>query len=268
MVVGGGGVGKSALTIQMVQSHFVDEYDPTIEDSYRKQCVIDQVPALLDVLDTAGQEEYSAMREQYMRTGEGFLLVYSITSRSSFEEIVTFYKQILRVKDKDSFPVVLVGNKCDLESQRAVSVEEGQAMARQFNNCRFVETSAKQRVNVEDAFYELVRQVRIFNKDPGGGSSSFGRSSPTRTLTGKSLKSNTNPLSKNFLSSPTSSSNPSSPQDYQQMQLQKQSQNQNNQPFPSPQGSSHTTLNASDNEKTGHLSSPSKSDRSSCCVIC
>lgn len=164
-MVGGGGVGKSALTIQMVQSHFVDEYDPTIEDSYRKPCVIDHEPALLDVLDTAGQEEYSAMREQYMRTGEGFLLVYSITSRSSFEEVVSFYQQILRVKDKDSFPVVLVANKFDLDADRVVTVEEGRALAQQFNNCRFIETSAKQRINVEDAFYDLVRQVRIYNKE-------------------------------------------------------------------------------------------------------
>ncbi|CEI96969.1 Putative Ras-like protein 2 [Rhizopus microsporus] len=58
VMVGGGGVGKSALTIQFIQSHFVDEYDPTIEDSYRKQCIIDSETALLDVLDTAGQEEY------------------------------------------------------------------------------------------------------------------------------------------------------------------------------------------------------------------
>ena len=90
-------------------------------DSYRKQCVIDDEVALLDVLDTAGQEEYSAMREQYMRTGEGFLLVYSITNRQSFEEIMTFQQQILRVKDKDYFPIILVGNKCDLESERQVS---------------------------------------------------------------------------------------------------------------------------------------------------
>lgn len=90
-------------------------------DSYRKQCVIDDEVALLDVLDTAGQEEYSAMREQYMRTGEGFLLVYSITSRTSFDEIPTFQQQILRVKDKDYFPVIVVGNKCDLELERAVS---------------------------------------------------------------------------------------------------------------------------------------------------
>ena len=147
-------MGKSCLTIQLIQSHFVDEYDPTIEgtvppisipranreplprildfptntqflqsDSYRKQCVIDDEVALLDVLDTAGQEEYSAMREQYMRTGEGFLLVYSITSRQSFEEIVTFQQQILRVKDRDQFPIIVVGNKCDLDMERQVSIE-------------------------------------------------------------------------------------------------------------------------------------------------
>lgn len=79
----------------------------------------------MDVLDTAGQEEYSAMREQYMRTGEGFLLVYSITSRQSFEEIMTFQQQILRVKDKDYFPIIVVGNKCDLGKERAVTVEGG-----------------------------------------------------------------------------------------------------------------------------------------------
>ncbi|MBZ6431109.1 MAG: GTP-binding protein [Acinetobacter pittii] len=93
-------------------------------DSYRKQCVIDDEVALLDVLDTAGQEEYSAMREQYMRTGEGFLLIYSITSRQSFEEIMTFQQQILRVKDKDYFPIIVVANKCDLEKERVVS-EQG-----------------------------------------------------------------------------------------------------------------------------------------------
>lgn len=63
------------------------------------------------------------MREQYMRTGEGFLIVYSITSRQSFEEIITFQQQILRVKDKDYFPMIVVGNKCDLEGEREVSTE-------------------------------------------------------------------------------------------------------------------------------------------------
>jgi len=172
VVVGGGGVGKSCLTIQLIQSHFVDEYDPTIEDSYRKQCEIDDETALLDVLDTAGQEEYSAMREQYMRTGEGFLLIYSITSRQSFEEIATFQQQILRVKDQDYFPIIVVGNKCDLENEREVSVEEGQALARRFG-CNFIETSAKSKRNVDQAFFDIVREIRRYNKEmsyPSGGS--------------------------------------------------------------------------------------------------
>ncbi|ORZ09479.1 ras-like protein 3 [Absidia repens] len=164
VMVGGGGVGKSALTIQFIQSHFVDEYDPTIEDSYRKQCVIDGETALLDVLDTAGQEEYSAMREQYMRNGEGFLLVYSITSRMSFEEITTFYQQICRVKDRDSFPMVLVANKSDLESDRQVSTQEGRDLAKEFGS-EFIETSAKQRTNVDEAFHDVVRDIRKYNKE-------------------------------------------------------------------------------------------------------
>ncbi|KPP57313.1 hypothetical protein Z043_124982, partial [Scleropages formosus] len=103
------------------QSYFVTDYDPTIEDSYTKQCVIDERAARLDILDTAGQEEFGAMREQYMRTGEGFLLVFSVTDRGSFEEIYKFQRQILRVKDRDEFPMILVGNKADLELQRQVS---------------------------------------------------------------------------------------------------------------------------------------------------
>ncbi|KAI1386663.1 ras-domain-containing protein [Hypoxylon trugodes] len=185
VVVGGGGVGKSCLTIQLIQSHFVDEYDPTIEDSYRKQCVIDDEVALLDVLDTAGQEEYSAMREQYMRTGEGFLLVYSITSDQSFEEIRTFQQQILRVKDKDPtdyFPMVVVGNKCDLESEREVPRQDGEALAKQFG-CPFVETSAKSRTNVDKAFFDLVREIRHYNRNmsglPTGGGGNGGPHGPS-----------------------------------------------------------------------------------------
>lgn len=174
VVVGGGGVGKSALTIQLIQSHFVDEYDPTIEDSYRKQVVIDDKVTILDILDTAGQEEYSAMREQYMRTGEGFLLVYSVTSRTSFDELLTYYQQIQRVKDSDYVPVLVVGNKSDLEEERQVSYEDGLHMA-QHMSAPFLETSAKQAINVEEAFYTLVRLVR----DEGGAYHQSGKRKAT-----------------------------------------------------------------------------------------
>ena len=67
----------------------------------------------------------SALREEYMRTGEGFLLVYSITSRDSFEQISTFYQEILRIKGLDSFPAIVVANKCDLEHDRQVGTNGG-----------------------------------------------------------------------------------------------------------------------------------------------
>lgn len=87
VVLGDGGVGKTALTIQLCLNHFVESYDPTIEDSYRKQVVIDEEPCILEVLDTAGQEEYTALRDQWIRDGEGFVLVYSIAQRSTFERV-------------------------------------------------------------------------------------------------------------------------------------------------------------------------------------
>jgi len=161
VVVGGGGVGKSAITIQFIQSYFVTDYDPTIEDSYTKQCVIDDIPAKLDILDTAGQEEFSAMREQYMRSGEGFLLVFAVTDKASFDEMYKFHRQILRVKDRDEFPMLMVGNKADLEHQRLVTQMDAQNLSRQLK-IPYIECSAKLRMNVDQAFHELVRIVRKF----------------------------------------------------------------------------------------------------------
>ncbi|EPQ52697.1 hypothetical protein GLOTRDRAFT_46657 [Gloeophyllum trabeum ATCC 11539] len=161
-LLGDGGVGKSALTVRYIQSHFVEEYDPTIEDWYRKQTVIDDEIALLDILDTAGQEEYKAMRDQYMRTSEGFLLVYSITSRQSFEEIPRLYEELLRVKGVISCPAIMVANKCDLDRARQVSMREGGARAKELG-CLFVETSAKNNMRVDDAFHDLVREIRKRN---------------------------------------------------------------------------------------------------------
>uniref|UniRef100_A0A8C5LPL6 small monomeric GTPase n=1 Tax=Leptobrachium leishanense TaxID=445787 RepID=A0A8C5LPL6_9ANUR len=160
VVVGAGGVGKSALTIQLIQNHFVDEYDPTIEDSYRKQVVIDGETCLLDILDTAGQEEYSAMRDQYMRTGEGFLCVFAINNSKSFADISIYREQIKRVKDSDDVPMVLVGNKCDLPT-RTVDTKQAQELARSYG-VPFIETSAKTRQGVEDAFYTLVREIHQY----------------------------------------------------------------------------------------------------------
>ncbi|KAG7279026.1 hypothetical protein CRUP_001967 [Coryphaenoides rupestris] len=162
VVVGAGGVGKSALTIQLIQNHFVDEYDPTIEDSYRKQVVIDGETCLLDILDTAGQEEYSAMRDQYMRTGEGFLCVFAINNTKSFEDIHHYREQIKRVKDSEDVPMVLVGNKCDLPSRTRVE-DAFYTLVREIRLHRLSKLCKEEktpRCGVDDAFYTLVREIR------------------------------------------------------------------------------------------------------------
>ena len=190
VIVGGGGVGKSALTIQLIQNHFIDEYDPTIEDSYRKQVNIDEETCLLDILDTAGQEEYSAMRDQYMRTGQGFILVYAIVSRGSFEEITSFKEQITRVKDKDKVPMVLIGNKCDLDQHRQIQTNEGQDLANSFG-CPFFEASAKTRVNVEESFYQLVREIKKEQSGETGktsGNTKKGKSKSGKGFSGSLMK--------------------------------------------------------------------------------
>ncbi|KAJ1549876.1 Ras GTPase, partial [Nowakowskiella sp. JEL0078] len=118
---------------------------------------------------------------QYMRTGEGFLCVYSITNRYSFDEIRGFYSQILRVKDRDYYPIIIVGNKCDLENERQVSTAEGRDLARSYG-CKFIETSAKRKINVDEAFYGLVREIRRFNAhtDPKSAGGRVGKQSKKR----------------------------------------------------------------------------------------
>ncbi|XP_066591452.1 GTP-binding protein Rit2-like isoform X1 [Prorops nasuta] len=159
VVLGDGGVGKSAVTLQFVSHSFLDYHDPTIEDSYQQQAVIDCEAALLDILDTAGQVEFTAMRDQYMRCGEGFMICYSVTDRHSFQEVLEYRKLISRVRANEDIPLVLVGNKFDLQNHRQVTTEEGKALANQLG-CPFYETSAALRQFIDDAFYSLVRQIR------------------------------------------------------------------------------------------------------------
>jgi len=165
VVVGAGGVGKSAMTIQFIQARFIEQYDPTIEDTYRKQCVIDDIPCVLNILDTAGQEEYSAMRNQFMKQGQGFLLVFSMTSRITFEELTNLHTQILQAKDDEHVPVLLVGNKSDCPNHE-VSAKEAEDLARNFGS-KFILTSAKTHMNIDEAFFDLVRTIRtVENANP------------------------------------------------------------------------------------------------------
>lgn len=98
-----------------------------------------------------------------MKSGQGFLLVFSITSMSSLHELAELRDQIIRIKDDENVPIVLVGNKSDLEEDRAVSRSRAFAISQQWGNCPYYETSARRRANVDEVFKDLCRQM--INKD-------------------------------------------------------------------------------------------------------
>jgi small GTP-binding protein len=120
VVLGSGAVGKSALTIRLVTQNFLEEYDPTIEDNYNKTINVDGIPAHLDILDTAGQDEYSQMQDQWMREGKGILVVYAIGTKilkntlpvimfilldnwTSFTDVQKYKEKIDRVKENEDY---------------------------------------------------------------------------------------------------------------------------------------------------------------------
>ncbi|GJJ76726.1 hypothetical protein EMPS_09085 [Entomortierella parvispora] len=159
IMVGSGGVGKSALTLQYMYGDFVEEYDPTKADSYRKKITLDNHECQIDILDTAGQEEYAAIRDNYYRSGEGFLCVFSLCEYESFVHTQEFKDQIARVLGDDKIPFILVGNKADLGHLRKVNREEAAARAAEWD-CPYIETSAKTRHNVEEVYTVLMRKIQ------------------------------------------------------------------------------------------------------------
>lgn len=165
VVFGEAGVGKSALSIRYVCQDFTTTYNPTIEENYQTDIEVDGSPVKVEVIDTAGNDVFRRMRDQYIKNGDGFLLVYSITDRWSSHSLTAFREQILaakRQKDKiiPEIPLVLVGNKCDLEGEREVSYQDGKRMAANFS-CPFFETSAKNDISVDEVFTNLTRQMKV-----------------------------------------------------------------------------------------------------------
>ena len=156
-LLGAGGVGKSALTLRIISGVFTPTYNPTIEDYYRHDTNIDGVgPCIVEILDTAGTEQFASMRQLYITNGQAFALVYAVDDRASFEEVKDIYQQISEVKSPQNISVVLVGNKCDLDDRREVETWEGEEAAKEMCNCPFMETSAKEGTCVFKFFETLV----------------------------------------------------------------------------------------------------------------
>jgi GTPase KRas protein len=155
-VLGKSLVGKSALTYRFISDKFPTEHDTTVEDQYKTEVTINDTTCELEILDTAGQDDYQTMLDTWIEFGNCFLLVYSIDEADSFKQIKQKYERIVQLKGKQKFSVVIAGNKCDLPGdQRKVTKEEAENYAKNIG-VSFLEVSALTRVNVKEAFIQVV----------------------------------------------------------------------------------------------------------------
>lgn len=196
-LVGSRSVGKSSLTVQFVDGHFVESYYPTIENTFSKNMKVKGQEYATEIIDTAGQDEYSIMQSKHFIGIHGYLLVYSVGSKQSFEMIRVIRDKILnhlvslsllspsffRIEGEaanhsyleqgtENVPIVIVGNKTDLRpEQRQVSKDEGKALSEEFN-CAWTEASARYNENVSKVFELMIGEIETSQNpnEPAGGS--------------------------------------------------------------------------------------------------
>ncbi|MBN3303725.1 ras-related and estrogen-regulated growth inhibitor [Amia ocellicauda] len=164
VVLGRDNCGKTALCVRFVTKRFIGEYDHKKEVTYRCRKVVDKEAVDLEILDTANKKCVGVAAnslETSIKWGDGFLIMYSVTDRGSFEAVSRLKRLIDHVKQTLGIPTVIVANKCDMENGRVVRTEEGQSLASDLR-CHFYELSvAESSPAVETALGQLVREVRL-----------------------------------------------------------------------------------------------------------
>ena len=171
------GVGKSSLVTQFVENRFVENYDPTIENTFQKVLSINKLEVLrflcshlrftdsysqikVDIVDTAGMDEFTPVSRRASVGVHGYIILYSVTSRSSFERIKAINERLL---DLIGFgvpvPRVVVGSMSDLDARREVSFEEAQQLADEWD-VPFMECSSKHDINIADVFIRLIQVTK------------------------------------------------------------------------------------------------------------
>ena len=171
-VLGKGVVGKSSLTYRFINYDVSTEHDPTIEDRYKSNLNIEGTNYEVEILDTAGEEDYQNMMDMWISFGEGFLLVFAINDKESFNLIKSKHDRILKGKHGVKCPILLVGNKQDLENERQVNYSEAKELADKWE-IEYIETSAKTNFNCKEAFEMLAQKiVQKKGKNSGKGGKS------------------------------------------------------------------------------------------------
>lgn len=164
VVMGFRSVGKSSITIQFVEGQFVDSYDPTIENTFTTKLKHNSQEYILEVVDTAGQDEYSIFPQTYSVGIHGYVLVYAVTSAKSFEVVKVIHEKLLDMSGQNYVPMVLVGNKTDLHMERVVTYKTGKTLADSWK-AAFFESSAKENSSVQEIFQTLIKEIENHDQD-------------------------------------------------------------------------------------------------------
>ena len=156
-------VGKSSLPYRFINYNAPQEHDPTIEDRYKSKTTIENQEYDIEILDTAGEEDYQNMMDMWINFGEGFLLVFAINDSESFKILSKKRDRILKTKLGEHCPIMLVGNKQDLDNERQVEFAEAKALADSWG-VEYIETSAKTNFNCKEAFEQLAVKIVRYKK--------------------------------------------------------------------------------------------------------
>jgi len=162
--LGKGIAGKSKLTYAFIDYDAPSEHDPTIEDRYKTSYNYEGKDYEIEILDTAGEEDYPNMLDMWISFAEGFLLVFTIDNRESFEYLKIKRELVLKGKNKKKFPMILVGNNQELEKERKVSYKEAKDLADSWG-IEYLEASAKTKYNIEEVFEKLIQEIIADKKE-------------------------------------------------------------------------------------------------------
>ena len=158
VVMGAAGVGKTCIISQFLYKKFDTQYRATVEDLHQGEYQINGLPVNFNILDTSGTYEFPAMRKLSISTGDAFILVYSVEDESSFEEVKKLRQQILDQKTDRFIPIVIVGNKSSCTKEKQIS--RNLMVNIDWEN-GFIEASAKDNINIDNIFQELLTQANV-----------------------------------------------------------------------------------------------------------
>jgi small GTP-binding protein len=163
-MLGDGGVGKTAIVLQFVQGKFVDGYIPAVEDDFEKSMKIGNETVKLEIVDTAGQEEFQAMRYRYLSTADAFVLVFSLDNPSTVNHLLDVYQDACEAKKASKVPCIIAANKYDLpKAQIHVNLEVAHTLLLKTEG-EIINTSAKTGENIDQLFQKLLVKL-ISNKN-------------------------------------------------------------------------------------------------------